>query len=1428
MIKVRLSNMGGNPTEIEIVSGETVKQAATRALEPLNLDRDISEIFQILVNGKQLDPFVWDVHVINEQDEMLIAPKLGNAEQGASALRTFLFVALTVVAAPLIAGLGGGAVATALLTAGASVAIGVLVNSLIPVPVPATDAIDSTKSDLSSSQMFSGQSNQARKLSTVPKVYGTHRMFPNVAANPYIELVADSSTEAGVVQYLYAIYDFGFGPSVVSNLKIGDTPIEKFTDVTMRYVDFNRPLVDGGDWDKPLNNSLALYKGDYYPESVTVALNANKDDSGPVAGYQVIRNSADNLEGDKQEITLNFICPNGLYGYQSNGSSIDRSILLEIYFKKVGDSTEYSFSDYGAVESFDFVGGDVDYSNKDHSFLAFNETNYDVIATTQTLAWNNVFIRSTTTVSYQYKEFGWAKGRTSIVLDGTSTDNTRAIIVGDHLFLGSERLGKVSSIAFHSYVGDRTFISFTLDEPLAKAYGFGVQRVTKTVPRNTLTPSYVYANPDLSSRRVSARRPNYTRCKITSNSSSTIYAMAKFVPKQTGQFEVRVTRIDSFSPSEVGIFNDDLTVSTIATRFDRSPIVTTKRHTFLEIKIKATDQLNGTIQTLSGEVTSVLDTWNGSAWVKAPTSNPAWVFCDLLTSEVNKKAIDKDRLDLTSIVEWSEYCDAVPDNHVSAPPFVNKRFSSNFILDYGPTLATVINQVTSASSASLNMVGGKYGVLLDIDRTVPVQIFTPRNSSNFQASRNYTTPPHGLKIKYVDPASDWQVVEKSVYADGYNSTTATEMEEIQSFACTNPEQAWRYGRYLLAVASLRQETITIDVDFEHLVCTRGDYVQITQDVMKAGGYPARVKSVVGSTITIDDGIETGAFSYAYVFRAIAGTIYQNSITSIVDSDTFVFAGATMPAVGDLVVIGVASQVVFDCFVKSISPGDDLTATLTLVERASGIFLAESGAPISDYDPQLSIVANTEYLPPSEVEALAILENTYEIIGRAYQYYILVDWDVPSGAAFENFEVFVNSGQGYSLYGVTTESQLKIIVSRDRLGVAHTIKVLAVSATGKKLELGTVGSVTATPLPKTTPPSDIASFNIDITGETLQFLWELIPDLDCEEYLIRYSPNIAANWEASIPLLRASSNQTLAATQARTGVYFIKAVDFNGNQSNAAVSARTTIPNLFGLNVVDVISDFPSLPGDFDRVEKNGDTLILSKQVVGGVESTEYYSEGYYYYSTLLNLGDIYTVRLQSSIEAEGFTLSDLMSNWTSLADLALMSNSSFSEWDVETQYRTTDILNTIDTWDPMSDVTQMSSGDADNWSPWRKFTISDATGKFMQFRLKLISNKTSVSPRVFIGEINADMPDRVESFNNIVATAIGGATVTYSPGFYGPGTSPNVQVSISNAGPGDYWDFDYKTLDGALIRFYDKDNVAVTRNFDLAAKGYGRKYTSIL
>lgn len=1507
MIILRLKFANEDAKEFEIVDGERLNDAVTRALADVPAGKYKNEdVWLVVVNGHVVEGDTWEHVALKPEDRVTISPKIRDGDSG-QIIKTVLLVVVAVVASVIFSPAAGAgfwaSVASGLEIAAVTIGASLLLNALIPPPVAKLGDISGVGGGLDSSQMyaFSGQSNQMNRLGSCPTLYGKFRMFPTIAAIPYTEIstsegtfakgsiglnlvftakekgtigntiklifqgggVAGSEsvvintptstitvtyqlgvstatqvkaamlanatvaalinitltgagstiqtdtstfnlsggTNAGeTVQYLYAVYDFGIGTFDISEMKIGDTPISSnsFQDFNYNLVDVAK-TVDEDIWDQGLKTTFQYYKMAREITSLAIAINADGDST--------VQNSDVNADHIAQELVLDFVCPRGLFGFSSNGTLGSRNVDVGVDFALVGTNDWQSFNDLTAVTSHQVIGGSeisefkVNFGASIAAMAAFGDLYYESKADNEG--------KLGTSINYFVKP-----GQQNLVLEPGEYPQWA------NVFVGNRFLGKIESVDF---VSAAPLVVVTLDRVVTDkhydicAYGYWA----------LLGPGPLYGE----QIRISGNGSGVAT--ITGKSTSPVYGSIRFTPKNPGQYQVRVRRIRSYGDYTTQT-QDGITWGALTTAYFKSPVNTTIRHTMMELRIRATDQLNGNISTLSAVCRSVIPVYNPGtgAWVREISNNPAWVFADLLTGQVNKRPISRDKLHLNSLVEWADFCDEIP----TPPPsqaFTEKRFTCNFILDYQATLAEVLAQVGSSAQASLNLIDNKYGVLIDKFRSTPVQIFTPRNSRDFSSVRHYSRRPDGVKITWIDPNLDWVTQEVVVYDNGFNAGNAQTFDSLTAFACTNHEQAWRFGRYMIAQNRLRQETISILVDFENLACTRGDFVQITQDVMKAGGTPMRVKAVVGSHITTDDSIDVDpALSYGYIFRSTAtGTISAAATMISTAPNEFDVAG-TVPVVGDLIIIGEMGFISFDCIVKGIAPNDDQSAQLILIEKADGIYDYESSDVLPDYNPQLSPLTDPNFRPPAAVINLVVSDNTWRCspLRSGHDYYVDLAWDIPSNSVYELFEIWVNDGRGFRSVATTKIKTYRYFVDQDRLDLEHSFKVVAVSATGKKLELAAMTTVIATPTTKPTPPSDVQNFNVGITDQTLQLSWNKITDCDAFQYVLRYSPDVATEtWELSVPLAIVTSDLNTFSCQARTGSYFVKAIDYAGNESANAAVAITTIPNLFGVTDIESIDEAPTFIGELDQTELLGAAVIITEQVHGDINTVQYYDLGYYTFAELLDLGDIYTVRLESLLQADGLKKGELMSDWVELELVDHLSSVVHTDWNVALEYRATTEFDSMADWTALNLLDHLNFGGGEGFTSWREIPqVGDVTGRIFQFRVRMESLSANVTPRVFDTTVNAYMPDRLESDNNLTSSASLATNIAFSTSFAGPSPAPAIQISVDNGATGDYWTFDIKDLNGFAIRFFDKNGVQVVRQFDWVAKGFGHKYSAVI
>ena len=98
---------------------------------------------------------------------------------------------------------------------------------------------------------------------------------------------------------------------------------------------------------------------------------------------------------------------------------------------------------------------------------------------------------------------------------------------------------------------------------------------------------------------------------------------------------------------------DERVITAIKSFTNVPPITPDVGMTIGEVRVKATDQLSGQLGNFNALATSLLVVWDGANWVWAPSSNPAWIYLDLLRGNANKKPVPDSRIDWEGIKRWA-------------------------------------------------------------------------------------------------------------------------------------------------------------------------------------------------------------------------------------------------------------------------------------------------------------------------------------------------------------------------------------------------------------------------------------------------------------------------------------------------------------------------------------------------------------------------------------------------------------------------------------------------------------------------------------------------------------------------------------------------------------------------------------------------------
>jgi hypothetical protein len=577
------------------------------------------------------------------------------------------------------------------------------------------------------------------------------------------------------------------------------------------------------------------------------------------------------------------------------------------------------------------------------------------------------------------------------------------------------------------------------------------------------------------------------------------------------------------------------------------------------MRIKATDQLSGVVDQFNAVAQALLPVWNGETWTLQATRNPAWAYLEVLRGRANPRPVTDDRLDLPTLLTWAQDCDG------PGPDGVAPRWTFDAVVDAETTVFELLRDIAATARASFGMRDGRFSIVRDIPQLVPIQHFTPRNSWGFKGRKLFPDAPDGLRMRYVDPEREWQQQEVTVYADGVDETTARRLEPMELWGCTRRDQAWREGRYHLAVAKLRPESYEISCDIEHLVATRGDLVRVAHDVPLWGvgwGRIAARELDAGDVVALalDEAMPARADrSYTLRVRRDDMATQVLSVTPEIEADgtarrmalPLAIPAVDAPDVGDLVLFGEAGRESALLIVRQITPGPDLTARLTLVDAAPDVHAADAGGAIPPFDPLMTLPFPSPTTPPLVPVISEVYSGTRALIRTA-------DGTVTSRIAVdvlardEPFFGFVqlrwrrlDSGEPWQVSPAVQGVRATLYATPvDDLAV-YEVQARATTS------LGVSGPwsepIAHQVLGKSEPPSNVAVFTI--AGREVD--WAAVRDLDLAGYVIRWGPGVSVEWQRATPAhggLLTSSPFTLPPQVAGTVTVLIKAVDSSGNES----------------------------------------------------------------------------------------------------------------------------------------------------------------------------------------------------------------------------------------------------------------------------------------
>lgn len=1252
------------------------------------------------------------------------------------------------------------------------------VNAIAPPPTPKLASLSRTgasnrEAPESPTLAITGAQNRANPFGPVPRVYGRHRVFPVYAALPFTENEGDT-------QFLYLLLDFGYGPLALSDICIGTNPISGFDGVEME-------IREGYPDDPP----ITLFRNSASQDSYSITL---RRADGP-------RTVLTQPECDEIGIDFGF---RGLVRYDDSGRRQNQSVQLTIEYREAGSDGPWLGGS----------GGDGTLATTAMTRIAAPDGARTVdFRTDHAVAEGSLTIRLNIPATYAASTLYAMTVAVHVRSEGASR------WVQQYRSADWEPAG--SQVTIPVVPGRDRILEVRIEQT-------NLALVEGTWNGTNDDEAGLLAVPDVVFEYMCWQPNSGSAITCTNNTNQSFTRSVRIKPGSRRKWEVRVGRTTADSDDSRVL--DEVSLAAVRSTTYRDPTHYPLPHCLMALRIKATDQLNGVVDSLNAIAHSVLDIREGSQWVKRTTRNPAWIFADILRGGASPRAVSDDRLDIPRLEAWAAACDAPPPRNrlpggITAT-VEEPRWTCDLVIDWSTTVWEALSQVAAVGRAAPGMLDGRFSVVRDLPQDSPVQLLTPRNSWGFKGKRSFVDIPHAFRVRYVDPQRNWQQAEVMVYADGHSEDTATRFEELELLGCTRREQAWREGRYHLAVGSHRPETFELNVDVENIVCTRGDLVEVAHDVPRMGGTWARVSAVDGAegmiaTVTLDEPavVESGKV-YALRCRQADGTVISCSLASLPAGEYSTLPLATptpaaqAPAAGDLAVVGESDRVTARMIVKAIEPGPHLSARLILLDAAPEIHEADSGA-IPSWSANLA--ADPAASPPPPVQGLRIEEENRREPQR-YVNDLVLSWSLPAGAFAAAFEIYRQDNGDWRLLDVTPCS-----VYRDRdleRGRICCYKVLGVTRSGAKIPPSAAPQACRTV--QSVLPPDVAFYDITASGTELHHAWSR-DSTSLHGWSIRYcpTPDAGLSWAEMTPLRFVAYPTDHLTTPTARGTYAIKAVDFTGYESLGHRLAVVTA-TAADLNAVQSLVQHSGFPGEKSglRVTSGHDlpagclALIETGKVsdwasvedLGDISTSsgEVEREGTYDFDSGIDLGAVYTSRLTVTAKVYGRNLLSRIGRWNSITGRAGIIGADATDWNVTVQVRATDD-------DPAGTPA---------WNSWQNLVAGDFTARAFQFRAVLKSLDTQVTPVIEELAVEIDMPDRTTAGTDIPSSAAG-TTVIFPTAFFSACT-PSIAITPSNLTQGDYYQITAKSHAGFTIRFFNSAAQGVSRTFDYLAVGYGQ------
>ena len=346
-----------------------------------------------------------------------------------------------------------------------------------------------------------------------------------------------------------------------------------------------------------------------------------------------------------------------------------------------------------------------------------------------------------------------------------------------------------------------------------------------------------------------------------------------YYPVPAGQYDVRVTLTTVWDQNNerlsasASLFSINAHQPQVANFSGRNPFA---------MKIRATGQLYGRVESLSADAYQLIPAWNGNSWVdNQRTSNPAWIMRKFWQGwrrpSDNRlmagKALAANRIDDESLKDWGAFCEA---NGLTCNLAITDRMSEE----------EIETRISQCGWGFVTKESGKWGVRWENDDQPVTAVFNPANIVAGSMSISWENQGLADEITgiFFDSESDYKENPLRRMVPGVGTPERPVTVPLEGI--TNGTQGAKEINRMAAAQFYHTRVLSWEVSYEGrpLLVNRGDVVALAHD-LAGGSKGGRLTSINDTRDEIETTAEIPLLGTIWIWD-LTGGVYSYSYTRV--------------------------------------------------------------------------------------------------------------------------------------------------------------------------------------------------------------------------------------------------------------------------------------------------------------------------------------------------------------------------------------------------------------------------------------------------------------------------------------------------------------------------------------------------------------------